>query len=504
MKKKVVIIGVCAIAVIIVIAAVALALVQNQSPSYSVLLERGDRYLSAGDYKQAVVVYKRAIAEKPMQPDGYIGLARAYVQLDQKDLAVVTLGNGYQMTHSLTIRLRLEELDPEYFERMEQGKPLKSVSENLALDDKESQSQEQDISVNTDLMSFMSTASYEDYQKKYGNLSGSLEGGAYVLRISGLDVAVRFFNTDTAYVLDSSGMPFRECIPNEIIIEGLAPLFGNVSQISLRQLQRIRQISNLRQNGEKITFTLCGCEISVPCDDDGTIGGDAVVTLVPTGENQGNGEFRVSGRVVDAATGSAVSGVKIRFCPNGSSSDAVEVTTSAGGFYEIYLSQAGMYDVKIRKDGYIEEDTQVYLAGGSTEEYRDFTISPVLQTGEIRLVLTWGEYPRDLDSYLSGSTDSGEGVNVSYHSKSARANGNTLAELDVDDMNGYGPETITLYALNGTYEYYVKDYLETDGMGNSGAQVKIYKGDSLVRTINIGGDVGNTWYVCTIDHGNII
>ena len=63
MNKKIWILGACAIAIILVAAVVSVALLQNQNPSYTALLEKGERYLNAGDYKQAVVMYRRAVSE---------------------------------------------------------------------------------------------------------------------------------------------------------------------------------------------------------------------------------------------------------------------------------------------------------------------------------------------------------------------------------------------------------------------------------------------------------
>lgn len=500
MNKKIWILGACAIAIILVAAVVSVALLQNQNPSYTALLEKGERYLNAGDYKQAVVMYRRAVSERPTRADGYIGLAQAYTGLGKQNLAIITLSNGYQMTHNLTIRRRLEELDPASVERLEQ----KNAANDASPETLNRTETDQELSLNTELLTFLSTASYGDYQREYGTLQNSQDGAVCVLHISALDISLRFYNTDTVSVLDASGMPYRECIPNEIVFENLKTLFGDVPQVTYEQLQSLRQLSELKRTDDRVTFSLCGCSIALECDENGTICQTASILVVPTQEQPEAGGYRVSGRVLDAESGATVSGAKIRFRAAGIGGEEIEVTTSVSGSYEVELKESGTYRIRIRKDGYIEEETETYFSGGTQEEFRDFSISQVLQQGEIRLVLTWNSYPTDLDSYLTGSTDSGKNVSVSFHNKTSSANGDTLAALDVDDQNGYGPETVTLYAMNGTYEYYIKDYLETGELSNSGAQIKIYKGDTLVKVIDVCGDLGNIWYVCRIDHGTII
>ena len=151
MNKKIWILGACAIAIILVAAVVSVALLQNQNPSYTALLEKGERYLNAGDYKQAVVMYRRAVSERPTRADGYIGLAQAYTGLGKQNLAIITLSNGYQMTHNLTIRRRLEELDPASVERLEQ----KNAANDASTETLNRTETDQELSLNTELLTFL-------------------------------------------------------------------------------------------------------------------------------------------------------------------------------------------------------------------------------------------------------------------------------------------------------------------------------------------------------------
>jgi len=87
----------------------------------------------------------------------------------------------------------------------------------------------------------------------------------------------------------------------------------------------------------------------------------------------------------------------------------------------------------IDDDGYIKTIFNFTVIGGLTKSY-EVHVSPVLNDSEIRIVLSWGANPRDLDSHFVG-----EDIHVFYGNKSAKG-----VNLDCDDTNGYGPETITI------------------------------------------------------------
>lgn len=58
-----------------------------------------------------------------------------------------------------------------------------------------------------------------------------------------------------------------------------------------------------------------------------------------------------------------------------------------------------------------------------------------------------------------------------------------FAELDIDDITSFGPETITIADLQvGTYLYAVHLYSGTGTIGTSEAVVEVYKGATLLRT----------------------
>ncbi|MBE6984355.1 MAG: tetratricopeptide repeat protein [Ruminococcaceae bacterium] len=212
----------------------------------------------------------------------------------------------------------------------------------------------------------------------------------------------------------------------------------------------------------------------------------------------------IIGTVVDATTGSGVSGVELTIYPSSSSFDKQYITTNSDGSYSVVVDAGATYIIDAYKSGYISESFEISIGEDQTLAEQHLTISPEMQTGEIRIVLTWGASPSDLDSHLTGTASDGTSIWCYFGDKVERnSNGDEVANLDVDDMSAYGPETTTIFDINGVYDFKVKDYGRTGTMASSGAEVKIYSGGSLVQTITVPAEAVNEWNVCRIDHGSI-
>ena len=142
----------------------------------------------------------------------------------------------------------------------------------------------------------------------------------------------------------------------------------------------------------------------------------------------------------------------------------------------------------IKKPGYSNLVVKCPCAGMT------YAISPVMENLDgLRVVLTWGQSPSDLDSHMIFP-----GNNIYFNSKTG-----TDAELDVDDTDSYGPETITLQKKHygESYVYAVHDFSNRTNTGStalseSQAKVFVYMGQSLVRTYYVPTNrTGNLWTV---------
>lgn len=153
--------------------------------------------------------------------------------------------------------------------------------------------------------------------------------------------------------------------------------------------------------------------------------------------------------------------------------------------------------VIIKKNGYSTLVAKCPCNGMS------YALSPTMKgLDSMRVVLSWGPKPADLDSHLAYP-----GNHIYFDDKTGM-NGN----LDVDDISSFGPETITLTKReNGqSYVYAVHDYSDRDNpdtyaLSASQAKVFVYVGESLVRTYYIPTDKrGNLWTVFRVNENGEI
>jgi len=144
-----------------------------------------------------------------------------------------------------------------------------------------------------------------------------------------------------------------------------------------------------------------------------------------------------------------------------------------GGRYDISGMVPGKYTVKVWGAGICAfEGTVRILRGHATF---NINVSPTLRGRQLRIVLTWGSQPRDLDSHLQSPNR----CKTYYRNRS----GCTGVTLDRDVTGGYGPETMTIHRpLNGWYRYRVHNYSRVNanimrhGVSNTPATVTVYKG----------------------------
>ena len=181
-------------------------------------------------------------------------------------------------------------------------------------------------------------------------------------------------------------------------------------------------------------------------------------------------------------------------------------TTDSYGYLYAHLP-TGMYTVQISKTGY--DQAYFTLVVRSYNNDIQFHLSPKLAEGEMRIVLTWSDYPNDLDSHLFTPYCTAAEHICYYHREDEKWN-----SLDVDITSGYGPETVTISNLerNGLYKYYVADYTncvqgyyDSYAMSFSNASVHVYTHDGLVAEFNVPTNKeGVIWEVFEIRNGVII
>ncbi|MFH1266492.1 MAG: carboxypeptidase regulatory-like domain-containing protein [Planctomycetota bacterium] len=210
------------------------------------------------------------------------------------------------------------------------------------------------------------------------------------------------------------------------------------------------------------------------------------------------GDATLLGEVVNAINNEALEGVEVKVLGT-----RLRTQTGPDGRFRLEEAPTGPVAIEVSALNFSTDQFERVLASGEETPVR-VALSPGLKAGQIRLVLTWNNDPRDLDAHLQGPLPKGKQFHVHFHEK-GDLKSREFVNLDVDDRDGNGPETITvLGVLPGKYQYFVHDYTNRDtGQGTalacSGAEVKLYQAGQTYRFQADNESVGTIWRVCDIE-----
>jgi hypothetical protein len=220
------------------------------------------------------------------------------------------------------------------------------------------------------------------------------------------------------------------------------------------------------------------------------------------------GGASVTGKVLNSQTGQGVANAEVAFYSTNSKStdDFVYVVfklyTNAEGIYHLGDLPEGFFNVRMSAPGFNDNEILNVEVNSGSNLFGETTIVEQVAEGHVRIVLSWGVLPEDLDSHLTGPTSSGDRFHV-YYSNETVSDG-TEAYLDVDDTQSYGPETITITQyLSGVYRYSVHNY-DNDGpdggqeIYDSPVKVEIFDSNGLIASFSpkpFTAGSGNTWRV---------
>lgn len=239
------------------------------------------------------------------------------------------------------------------------------------------------------------------------------------------------------------------------------------------------------------------------------VDGDVTVPAIPltaTGVSGGAAQLTIR----DAATGQPLAVPVTLTVVDGIALTSAAVDTLGGrtvavpaGGVGTVASLANTVTIRARAAGYADALTYVAPEAGRTVPVSVALVSSVGAAGTVKIVLTWGAEPRDLDSYLLGPTGDGGQFLVYYASRGSCAS-NPFACLDVDDTDGFGPETITISRqFPGTYTYSVNRYSGIGTIATSGARVDVYVDGRLAQTFTPPPTSQADWTVFQLSGGRI-
>lgn len=505
-----------------------------------------DAYMALGQPDKAIEVLKQAKNMLPESVEVYAELARLYASQNQIDLVVSVLEEGIKVTDSDQLREMLREYQPEPSASSEKGSaspvnPEESEEEVIA-EQKEpfiaiglqpdvgeqtaapvlviNQNREEPVEIPLAVQSVLPAATMDDNDgssdadEESGNSSSNHSSGNHS---GGSDESS---NRTEEPPLPRTGINGNVYDINGQVIEGVTiniyasgtqtPLTTSTNQIGsyLQELTAGTYRVVLSKEGYIDISTI----LLVAAD---TLTSNSYIMLT-TEESRQSASFK--GIVISAINSQNIEGVTIALLngfdqmSNGNPNVIAGVghtTTGADGTFSINDGmKAGYYTVEASKDGYSTYLHNETLKPGKNE----FTInmSPVIQTqGEYRIVLTWGEKPRDLDSHLFCSGNSNYHI---FFGNKESSDGNAF--LDWDDVTSYGPETTTVKIGEGNYyTYAVHNYTDNGAslgenaawnLASSGARVVVYAENGIIFDGNVPvNQQGTVWEVFRIENGRL-
>lgn len=419
-----------------------------------------DKYYLETDYAQAIVAYQKILEIEPKSMEARSKLAEIYIITKDYDSAV-------------TMLKEMIEIDPAYTEAY---RTLQDLYYTLGkMEELET------------LLTLMRERNLSDHIL-FGRLNARVVDGFRSLRD------------------DNAGVPEVEMT-----------LIGKNDGVSQPQSASRSQTLKTDANGVVDALLRVG-EYRASIDEVSYLPYQANFSIAPDGrtvlpqialiqKSEETGE--VEGYIINSLDGSTVQGASIRIKTKDGGKEVQTSSTGTEGSYSFRVA-SGYYRVEVSAPGFRDVVEEIPVFGGETANGQNIAMTPFLKDGEIRIVLTWGERPQDLDSHLLGPKSDGKKFHTAYYYKEVKENGVVMANLDLDDTSSYGPETTTIYkAVPGTYSFLVHDYTNggngsSTALAHSGVGVKVYIGDKDPAEYYVPPSlVGTVWHVFDIEDGQL-
>ncbi|MDD3279890.1 MAG: carboxypeptidase regulatory-like domain-containing protein [Lachnospiraceae bacterium] len=506
--RRLMIVILCCAAIFIGAAVSGVILIRSNmtQKTYKEQITSAQKYLDEMDYEQAVTAFQMALEVNPDKEEPYIGLFQTYSEQNNMTLAISFLQKGCEQTGSQRLKIMLARY-------MSKTEAVVDSEDSAPLTEDDLQKLSEEVEINTAFIQKLKNYTYMDYKQNFGTSNTNRKESA-TLEVTCSDFSGKLYFQDTDHnkqVVDEGvWKPFDRAVPNYVVLDDLTSMFmGYAGGITTDRLEmmtggKITQEYSKDAQSQIIRFTSGGCTIEVACDENGNVNGTTGIwnRIYPPAAGEVDQEKgHVIGVVVNATDGKGIDGVSLTAKPV-SGGTQQNWKTGTDGAYEVDLEE-GTYRVEAEKDGFMTEEYDLEVQIGEQTDAGTWTMSPELASGEIRIVLEWNASPRDLDSYLDGSTSDGTNIFINFRNEIVLKNGITYAELDTDETGGYGPETVTIHDAAGSYDYWVCDYRLTGSIGGCGATVKIYMPGQAVQTVEVASGAGNYWDVCHIENGEV-
>lgn len=172
-RTKWIIVGI----IIVILAALisGYAIYNTPANKLSRQLDLGNCYLEEQNYEQAVVEFDKAIDIDPMSVEAYLGKAKAYESMDDIDMALQTLEEGYDLTGDERLKEKTSEIENEINSQLNVTED--QVASEIQVGVKETVPLERIIEINDYNLSHLSVyyLTYEQLESVYQPLAELLE-----------------------------------------------------------------------------------------------------------------------------------------------------------------------------------------------------------------------------------------------------------------------------------------------------------------------------------------
>lgn len=479
--------------------------------NYSACINEGNKYMEQLKFEEAVTAFELAIKKNPKDETTYIKIYQIRDLQGEHKLARSMLEIGYKNTKSERIDYLLRNYLEKYGDETDgMGKQEELQLENLS-------AYLSEIKMNVPMLQKLESFTYADYEREFGRcISHERRGEAVEIVHANFLGTFLYQNTkeQTDLISMEKGLPLQNAKPVSVRLQNLAIIFQNykdgITYKRLCELIGMRIDCTYLEEADSYvdTFTYGNCKMELGCDKNGDIVQGTVWNRITLPESKDMDEKgNASGVIINAVTGAGIENARLNFVPNMQAAEPIRVECDEQGAYEVELPE-GKYEVEVMKEGFITDRFQLEIASKEQKTGESFPLSPKLENGEIRIVMTWGTYPRDLDSHLEGTIKSeasqgNHNFHIYYGNKEDSLGKVRTAVLDVDNRNGFGPETTTIFT-EGSYHFWVEDFQHSGHIGESQASVKVYMPNETAPVeFHVPNQQGNTWDIFTIEDGKI-
>ena len=220
---------------------------------------------------------------------------------------------------------------------------------------------------------------------------------------------------------------------------------------------------------------------------------------------------KVKGYFSDATTGERVAASYAIHKGSASGSVISNEASNTDGSFEISGLSAGTYVLEITSANYVNTYANIIVPVRGVNDIGAISLTNEIDPNAYRIILNWGSIPNDLDSHIRGIDRNNNDSHVYYSNMYA-----TNLNLDRDDTDRYGPETITVSNLGSFTElkYAIHNYSdrycstedeEAMNLAKSGATVSVFKGNTLLQTFTVPKNKkGTVWNVFSLNRNGTI